>query len=651
MGDRQINHAAPIPETAAPCDKGRMRHIILCLALLLSPGFAWAQGAARFTSPRDQVEIVATGPEVNGTRPLALSFTLAPGWHIYWQNPGDAGYPPRLGAPAPVTLSALRFPAPGYLNQGGVGIYVLSGHVLLPFTAANLPPSPAAVALTASWLVCADVCVPEHATLAVPPLAAPWQPLPPPVIASPFTASFTPGGTLTLAGLGAGQVASARFFPLQPGLLKNAAPQPLSFSANGISLALPLTGPAPARLAGVLELTDPSGATQALILDAPRVAAPAHLPYWALALLGGLVLNLMPCVFPILAMKALAFARLGGAAPAHVRREALGYGAGVLASMLVLAGLLLGLRLLGHQIFWGFQFQSPVFVALAGWVMLAAGLNMAGWFAFDPPGFIRHLPAQHSFLTGLLAVAVATPCTAPFMGTAVAAALNMPVLPALGLFAALGLGLALPILVLAFAPGLAHLLPHPGRWMLVLQRLLSLPLLGGFMWLAWVLFHQSGRLGLAIIIAGGVFLAAALRRRPALVLALVVALPFLRAAPAPAGQLTLPGAVPYSAARLASLRAAGQPVFIDLTAAWCVTCLVNETTTLASPRVQALFSAHHVALLVGDWTDRDPAITALLVANHRAGVPLYLYYPAGSAPPRILPQLLSPAEVAAVLAR
>ncbi|WP_298281632.1 protein-disulfide reductase DsbD [Acidocella sp.] len=628
-----------------------MRHVILCLALLLLPGFARAQGAGGFTSPRDQVELVATGPEVNGTRPLALAFTLAPGWHIYWQNPGDAGYPPRLAAPAPVTLSALRFPAPSYLNQDGVGVYVLSGHVLLPFTAHGLPASAAPVTLTANWLVCADLCVPEHAALTVPPPSAPAQAAPPPIIASPFAASFTPGGTLTIAGLGANQVAAARFFPLQPGQLDNTAPQRLSFTANGIALHLPLTGPAPSRLAGVLELTDPSGATQALSLDAPRGTAPAHAPYWLLALLGGLVLNLMPCVFPILAMKALAFARLGGAAPGHVRREALGYGAGVLASMLVLAGLLLTLRVLGHQIFWGFQFQSPVFVALAGWVMLAAGLNMAGWFQFLPPGFIRHLPAQHSFLTGLLAVAVATPCTAPFMGTAVAAALNMPVLPALGLFAALGLGLALPILVLAFIPSLAHLLPRPGRWMLMLQRLLSLPLLGGFFWLAWVLFHQSGQTGLMIALLGGVFLAAALRLRPAMALAVLVALPFLRSAPAAAGQLTLPGAAPYSAARLASLRAAGQPVFIDLTAAWCVTCLVNETTTLAAPQVQALFAARHVALLVGDWTDRDPAITALLVANHRAGVPLYLYYPAGDASPRVLPQLLSPAEIAAVLAR
>jgi thiol:disulfide interchange protein DsbD len=290
-----------------------------------------------------------------------------------------------------------------------------------------------------------------------------------------------------------------------------------------------------------------------------------------------------------------------------------------------------------------------VFVALAGWIILAAGLNLAGLFHLSAPGFIRHIPAQHSFLTGLLAVLVATPCTAPFMGTAIAAALALPALPALGIFAALGLGMALPILILAFIPQLAARLPRPGAWMLWLQRALALPMFATFAWLAWVLFRQSGGAGLALLLLGAALLAVALRLKPAAALAVLALLPFLHTAPA-APALTLPNAQPYTAERLAALRAANQPVFVDLTAAWCVTCLVNETTTLSAPEVQRVFAAHHAALLVGDWTDRNPAITALLTANHRAGVPLYLYYAPG-APAQVLPQLLTPGLVITTLDR
>ncbi len=619
-----------------------MRTVLLFLLLLL-PGLALATPGDVFTSPRDTVRLVQ-GASEGGAGRLALEFSLQPGWHIYWRNPGDAGFPPRVSAPPPAQVSPLAFPPPEYLLQNGVAAYVLSGHVVLPFTVTGAPPG---AVISASWLVCADICVPEHAafTLSLAGGAA----LPPSgIVASPFPASLSPDGTLALTGPSAAQIAAARFFPDTPGLLDNAAPQILGFTADGLTLRLKLAAPPPSPLTGVLELTDHSGAMQALAISAPPGLPVAHPPYWLLALLGGLVLNLMPCVFPVLAMKAFAFTRLGGAAHGHIRREALGYAAGVLVSMLALAGLLLALRGAGAAAFWGFQFQSPVFVAVAAWIILAAGLSLAGWFHLVTPGFIRLVPAQHSFLTGLLAVLVATPCTAPFMGTAIAAALALPVAPALGIFAALGLGLALPILVLATAPQLAARLPRPGAWMLWLQRLLALPMFATFGWLAWVLFRQSGAAGLALLLLGGLALAVFLRWRPVLILAVAVLLPFLHASPA-APALTLPGAQPYSAAALASLRASDRPVFIDLTAAWCVTCLVNETTTLATPTVQRAFAARHVALLVGDWTDRTPAITALLAANHRAGVPLYLYYPPGAAAARRLPQILSPGLVIAAL--
>jgi thiol:disulfide interchange protein DsbD len=287
-----------------------------------------------------------------------------------------------------------------------------------------------------------------------------------------------------------------------------------------------------------------------------------------------------------------------------------------------------------------------VFVAAIAWVVFAAALNLAGLFHFAPPRFIARLPAQHSFATGLLAVVLATPCTAPFMAPAVAAALALPAPVALEIFAALGLGLAAPVLLLALVPQWAAKLPRPGAWMLWLQRALAVPLLGTFVWLGWVLFRQAGTAGVLLLLLGAAILLLALWRKPALALAVVLLLPLLHAAPTAA--LTLPGAQPYSAARLAGLRAQGRPVFVDLTAAWCVTCLVNEHSTLLAPAVRAAFAAHDVALLVGDWTARDAAITKLLVENGRAGVPLYLYYPPGGEV-KILPQILSPGEVEQVI--
>lgn len=622
----------------------------LLLLLLLAPRLALAAASAPYVLERGTVRLVSEqNTATDGQIRLALEFSLAPGWHIYWQNPGDAGFPPQITLGAPAEAGPFSFPAPEFLRQDGVSSYVLSGHVVLPFTAKNVG---SVVTAKARWLVCSDICVPAHAdfTLALNGGASAEAGLfaPPALVPSPFAATLTPDGVLRVAGLGPGQVRSARFFPLHPGQLADDSVQKLSFTPQGLTLQLALAKPGQS-LTGVLELTDPARQMQALLLNPTPAKTPVHAPYWALALLGGLILNLLPCVFPILVLKACGFARLAGAAHGHIRREACGYAAGVMVSMLALAGLLLALRAAGQAVFWGFQFQSPVFVAVMAWVIFAAGLNFAGLFSVQVPGFIRNVPAQNSFFTGLLAVLVATPCTAPFMAPAVAAALALPPLGALGIFASLGLGLAAPVLVLGFVPQLAARLPKPGPWMLWLQRALAVPMLGTCVWLGWVLYRQSGPEGVLLLALGALFLFFALRRRLSLALAVLVLLPLLRNAPA-AAPLSLPGAEPYSAARLAALQAQGRPVFIDLTAAWCVTCLVNEHGTLLAPEVLDAFKSHNVALLVGDWTARDPAITALLAANHRAGVPLYLYYRPGDAP-EILPQLLSPGLVIQTVSR
>lgn len=538
----------------------RPMRILLLLALLLLPRFALADASAPYTTPRDEVRLISQANAAqDGQLRLALEFKLQPGWHIYWKDPGDAGLPPVVSAAPPVALGPFSWPEPERLVLAGVKANVLSGHVVLPFTASNVAGGQMAV--QARWLVCSDLCVPEHANF-----------------------------TLALSG---GASAEAGLFN-QPA--------------------------------------------------APRAERSSYLVYLALALAGGLLLNLMPCVFPVLAMKGMALARLGGAEASHMRREAFSYSAGVLISILLLGGALLALRAAGAAVFWGFQFQSPVFVALAGWIIFAAGLNFAGLFKLSMPGAVGRIPAQHSFFTGLLAVLVATPCTAPFMAAAIAAALGMAPLAALGLFLALGLGMALPVLALGLLPVLARWLPRPGRWMALVQKILAIPMFLSFVWLAWVIFRQAGPQGLLLFLLGAALLLAFLPRKPVLGLAVLALLAFVHTQPA-RPPLTLPGAQPYSAERLAALRAQGQPVFIDLTASWCVTCLVNERTTLAAEPVQALFKKNKVALLVGDWTDYSQPITDLLEQNNHAGVPLYLYYPPGGEA-EALPQILTPGIVA-----
>jgi thiol:disulfide interchange protein DsbD len=628
-----------------------MRFLLLALFSLL-PSFAHAAASAVFSTPRDSVQLISqANAATDGTLTLGLKFSLKPGWHIYWSNPGDAGYAPTLTPQGPATFGPFRFPPPSLFLQGPVAAYVLSGNVLLPFTAQHVGNS---VQADASWLVCSNICVPEQAHFSLPlaggPSAQAAEFSPSQIVPSPFSVHISPNGTLSVAGATATQVAGARFFPAAQGVLVNAAPQKLSFTDDGLRLKLKLLQPAHGPLSGVLELTDPAGNMQALDLTATPGPNPARPPYLLLALLGGLILNLMPCVFPVLAMKALALARLGGAAAQKIRHEALGYSAGVLVAMLLLGGAMLTFRALGHSVGWGFQFQSPIFVALVAWVILAATLNLAGLFDLSAPAALGRIPAQHSFLTGALAVLVATPCTAPFMGGAMAAALIAPAPYALGIFAALGVGLALPFLLLAVAPRLAGFVPRPGAWMVWLQRALALPMAATFLWLAWVLSHQAGPRGLTVLAGGAAILLLSLtmRRLRPLALMCLLLLPLLHSR-AQARTLSLPNSEPYSAAQLADLRAAHQPVFVDLTAAWCVTCLVNEETTLSTPAVQADFAAHHVRLLVGDWTNRNPEISALLAANNRNGVPLYLFYPADGGAPKILPQVLDAAIVRAAI--
>lgn len=648
-----------------------MRRLLLLLAFLLPGVPAPALESAPVASPRATATLLADRAAIapgDGFR-LLLRLRLAPGWHSYWSNPGDAGAAPELALRLPEgwTAGPLQFPVPARIPFGPLMNYGYTGEALLPLAVtapATLRPGERAVLeAEASWLVCADVCIPEEGrfTLSLP---VERQPRPAELVRfaaaeaalprdAAFTARLSPEGVLSVAGeaISPATVREAAFFPFAGDRLLNPPPQRLSVREGGLTLALsPAPGAAPAPLAGVLALTDAGGSRAGFVLRAePGPSLAPRLPWpqvLLLALLGGLVLNLMPCVFPVLAMKAVALARLGGAGRRAVRRDAAGYVAGVLAGMLLLGGALLALRAAGAAAGWGFQFTHPGFVAAMAWVMLLVALNLSGVYALRGPALAG---SRGAFGTGLLAVLLATPCTAPFMAPAIGAALVLPPWGALPVFAALGLGLALPYALLAAIPALARLVPRPGPWMERLRQFLAFPMYGAAAWLVWVLAQQAGPDGVLAVLAGGVLLGLAAWAwgtgarggRVLAPLALVGALallPGLEAAPAP-GRAAAGEA--WSPARVAALRAEGRPVLVNLTAAWCITCKVNERVALDTEATRALLAARGVAVLVGDWTRGDPAITALLREHGRDGVPLYLLYAPGGEAPRILPQILT----------
>ncbi len=657
-----------------------MRQCLPLIALLLLPFGAGARESAPVVTSHATATLVAAEDSAAPGKPLhlALRLQLPAGWHTYWLNPGDAGNAPTLtleGAKA----GPLGFPAPERVADAGLVSYVLPGDVWLPFTATPAGAGPLALRAHADFLVCSTICVPQRADLALdlpagtgapgadaPRIAAANAALPRP---SPFAATLGADGTLRLDAPGLSPE-HALFLPEQPGRIDALAPQPLTVAPSGPALHLKLLGPSKDPLAGLLLLTDRTGATTALHV-VPRAAAAAVAPAPAglgrallLAFLGGLILNLMPCVLPVLSIKALALARLGGAERRHVRAEAALYVAGVLAAFAVIGGATLSLAAAGHAVGWGTQFQSGIFTLLTAWLMLAIGLNMAGLFEIGAglAGLGQGLAARSAFFTGVLAVVVATPCTGPFMATALAAALALPPTLGFGVFLALGAGLAAPYAMLAAFPGLARFLPRPGPWMLTLRRALSVPMFATAGFFAWVIFAKAGPAGLAAALLGGAALtlgAWAIGRRqrgagvprgslnaglavPAAICA--AALLLLGHASGGTSRIALAGAEPYSPARLEALRAAHRPVLVDMSAAWCITCLVNERTALAPDTVRQAFARHHVALLQGDWTEQDPAITAFLHEYGRTGVPLYVYFPP-SGTPQVLPQILTEAEI------
>jgi thiol:disulfide interchange protein/DsbC/DsbD-like thiol-disulfide interchange protein len=653
---------------------------------------------------------------------VALELNIRDGWHTYWRNPGDSGQattlawtlPPGFTAGDIVWTTPHRFDLPPLVNYGYAGHAVHLVKITAPRELKS--GSVALLQAKAGWLVCSDVCIPEDAQLQLKLPTAAGAAAVDSADAALFTAARSdlpspqPAATgariqdgklkLTLGsawGATLSQITSLAFFPYDEGSIEYGAPQTLTRSKDAVELAVKAGDrpPKAGTVRGVLLATEQSGGNPAVVpieiaaafegaaggaaaADTGRNARPAAetpaLPSLVLlAVLGGLILNLMPCVFPVLSIKAIGLVEQAKKHPAEVRAKGLVFAAGVVSSMLTLAVVLLALRAGGEQIGWGFQLQSPLFVTLMVYLLLAVGLNLSGVFevggglAGVGDGLTRGEGYRASFFTGVLTTLVATPCTAPFMAAAVGAALTQSPMVALVIFTALGVGLSLPYLLLSFAPWTRRVLPKPGAWMDTLKQIFAFPMYASAAWLLWVLSQQTSSLGLGVALTGAILIAfagwayqkskssgrtgrltALATALAAFVLAVLLPLRFddvasASAAGAAAAVRDAGDWQPYDAGRAAEITAAGRPLLINFTASWCLTCLVNERNAFSDESVRAVFRDKGVTLMKGDWTNRDPAITKALSAFGRAGVPLYVVYNAkpGSSEPLVLPQLLT----------
>ena len=695
--------------------------------MLLITAWAHAAPSALVTSPQVRAELLAHAPQgvqVGQALWVGLQLTHQPDWHTYWRNPGDSGLPTQIefNLPKGITAGDVQWPLPHKLKAGSLTNYGFEKTVLLamPLSVSKSfrPNAGQSLEITAhaNWLVCKLECIPQEGdfTLVVPTKssvathAAAFESLlaqQPHVLANVKTSTRFEAQRLVLqvAGLPASlQGKNLNVFPDAPELVEAATEQhpraSQAWQGEVWTVQLPLSNlrmTEPKQL-GLLLTTGQGAERQGYTLSAPITQAwptvseqpspqpvnPGHdegLLGLVLALLGafvgGLILNLMPCVLPVLAIKLLGFAQHSRAHRAH-RIAGMAYTAGVVLSFLALGAGVLALRAAGEQLGWGFQLQSPVVVSVLAVLFTAIALNLLGLFEFGHilPSSLASFQAKHpvvdALLSGVLAVAVASPCTAPFMGASLGLAMSLPTWQALAIFVTMGLGLAAPYLLASFIPAVARLLPHPGPWMITLRQLLAFPMLATVVWLLWVLGQQTS-LDAAMYALGGLLLFAAFlwtlkQHTPA-----ARGLSWLLAAALVWGTVTLheefnapttastantspnsnSGLVwqPWSETSVAHSLAQGQPVFVDFTAAWCVTCQINKKTTLSNSAVLADLAAHQVTLMRADWTRRDPAITAALTNLGRSGVPVYVLY-APSKAPLVLSELLSVRKMQEALA-
>lgn len=716
----------------------RFLRLIFVLAGLLAGALPVFGASSSADLPHVHVQLIA--PEaaigVRGQPAKAgLYFKLEPGWHVYWKNPGDAGEPPQIkwALPQGITASPLEFPVPKRLPLGPLMDFGYEDEVLFPFTvraAQNLTPGPVTLKAHVSWLVCRGSCIPEKTDLEITRVVggssgggnpqdtaiydrlAHKLPQPPP---SSLKIGYVPTSTgFRMTVITGHKETEASFFPADQDILSNPAPQIATPTANGLTLDLKkdesLTAN-PKQISGLLQLsggrayelviaagapktakaavtepspsaesTSPVSATSSANTANPASSArPGLFQAAGLAFLGGLILNLMPCVFPVLFIKGLSLVQSGAEERHKLRMHGFVYTLGILVAFWILVGVLLGLRSAGAHLGWGFQFQSPVFLSLMAALLFFLGLSLAGQFeiGLTLTSAGGSLAAKQgytgSFFTGVLAVIVATPCTAPFMGVALGYALSQTALVTFAVFTALALGLAAPYVALTLQPAWTRILPRPGAWMEVLKQAVSVPIFGTVIWLAWVVANAYGAEMLAALLVSFLLLAIAgwfLGRWPAKRWATVVSAVFVLSAVGveiysvrasevvvykPLSVSTIPGYTgdwqPWSADAVARYQSQGRPVFVDFTASWCLSCQVNERVALGKPEVQKAFANANVVLMRADWTRYDDNITRALNSFGRSGVPTYVLYAPGESQPRILPEVLTPGIVTDAIAQ
>jgi thiol:disulfide interchange protein/DsbC/DsbD-like thiol-disulfide interchange protein len=665
-----------------------VRMMTLLLALVAVPALALAQ-----THIQPRLVAESSMPAAGSKITLAIDMKTAKPWHGYWSNPGEAGFPLRLTwtVPKDVRVGAPAYPVPTTLKVADLMNYVFEGdHALLvdlTLSDKMAKGTVIPVKLDAEWLACTDeICVPEKGSYSITltvgdgkrdggaAIDAFRAKLPAPLGASATSALANGQLRLAIPFPAAASLEKPHFFPAASGLLVDAAEQRFSRSGDMLILSVPAPKDVTGRVEGVLALGNGRGllvSADAGVVppDGTPIGEAAKATGWSAillaiggAILGGLILNIMPCVFPIVSLKALSLARAGGDERA-AKAEAMAYAAGVMVTCLALGALVLGLRAAGTQVGWAFQLQDPRIVLFLLLLATAITLNLAGVFELRAFGGGQGLAGQGgtmgAFWTGVLAAFVATPCTGPFMAAALGAALVLPLPAALGVFAGLGFGLALPFLAIGFVPALRRVMPKPGAWMATFQRILAIPMALTVVALLWLVYRQQGNIAgdwalVAVVVISVAAFGTGRRQRDAKSLGLAAVLGVMlatgwimikydrmneNAAMADAGEA-------FSTEKLASLRASGEPVFVYFTADWCLTCKVNEKSAIDTRVAQDAFKAAGVTVLVGDWTNGDAKITRFLGEQGASGVPLYLYYPKGGGAAQQLPQILTPSLLA-----
>jgi thiol:disulfide interchange protein len=709
-----------------PAFAGATMRVVAAAALLC----ATVVHAVPIKTEHAEVELIAekTALVVGEKNTVGLSIKHAPHWHTYWKNPGDSGYPTKItwDLPSGYGVSEFDWPTPKRLATGPIVNFGYEGEVLLPLTISV--PLAAQVGETvtlkgkAEWLVCKDVCIPEEgnvsvslpvakdnsssgaanrfaaARAAMPGDASAWK--------ATLHVAANPARDAWLdlvAPAGAAALTALDVFPVTE-QVNDPSVQQVYRTAQGYAVKLKLVDGVklPERMPIVLAASGPIGAgigskgepsgtvlatvasstyalpTNATALKADgagAVAAGGDVTFWSallLAFVGGMILNLMPCVFPVLSLKILSFAHHSGKAvegTRAVRQHGLYYAVGVVLSFLALAGVMLALKSAGSAIGWGFQLQNPGVVWVLAVIFFLIGLNLMGAFEVGQlaPSSLLSMQVKHpgvdAFFSGVLAVIAASPCTAPFMGAALGFALTQSAAAALAVFAALGIGMALPYVLLAWFPKWLDKLPRPGQWMVTFKQALAFPMFLTVVWLVWVISLQAGADGAAIGLLGLVGLAFAawligsmksgVRWAGVAAAVLAMALAWPASEPALAAVTSAKTSKtnwqPWDPAVVAKLNSEGKPVFVDFTAAWCVSCQANKRLVLTRAEIESLFEQKQVTLMRADWTNRDERITQALAAMNRSGVPVYVLHAPGK-PAQLLPELLTTGIVKDALA-